>query len=1598
MKRKIFITILVALLCTLSIGLTACGDKKVTPSRPVSEPEISLDITDARLDVYESLQLTATTANTDAAVEWSSSDPSIATVSGGLVAACSEGTATVTAKAGDVIATCTISVYNSWTAPVLVVDHDQISIAKGGSYTVTANTKWKGNDITNSVEYSWSLGDGENGDIAGLVANGNKATITGKEYGNVEFVVFATVNGVPLVQTVAVKVCNADIVFGVSNLERGAGGYSARLALLKLDDTIIDIIPQITVYDANGVVDGATAQMEWRVEGDAQAVARDEATGRISAVAEGKAQVIGSYENAELVINVTVYRPQISFDNTVYFETSKLLPKTKGVVDPAKPAESGITIEGLQGEVTSAKLGSADILSSYDEGKNLLVINKNNLNTDRSILGETQVLKVDTDKAIYDIAAKVVTLAIRTPADLDSIAAVSADESKYWALKNDSTTEYAPYYWDGYYVLANDIDYMGNQDGHEFVTFIDWGSLSIVKNPDHPDADWVDGRYLGFRGTFDGQGYNIDNFKLKNVDTGGIFGVMATDGVFRNVSFTNAVNPGGTGLICSAGDGTIENVYIQCSSQTGGWNNNRSGMFYTRDIINTAAVKNVFVDTRLTYNDSNTAGNGWIYAFGYAYPSSANYRGVYCVGTEKAYAEKYQGGTWVDNIYGAYNTYTDLRNSGVKFDEWAGDFWTIANGFPFPKKLDIPTVDTTDNKTSITTRSTADGDTVVVMVDKYAIVTLDAESIRAGVKLLGVEQPDSELQQMEFAPVDEDRTVLITVKSAFDSTDAGNKYTVELKAKKPAVPLADPCFDGFEGTGNRYVLKTGSDGGKAYPALSTDDKHTGAQSLKIITSGGGSSTVICLDTDMAKTISDGVADNADIQLLLWLKVASGTCNSAQVAVYNPSDFNNNAQWYLGARASIGEADADGWQQVVFGVEQTREIVDAGKGNGSITVYFSFDGGGVVYVDDITLIEEDDAVTISADDKDASYTSGSSVELATFGGDGFNKDNLTVTCNGSPFTAGVWNGNVLSFAPTAAGEYEFIYTHKNGHKIKTATQRVNLIESLADPCFDSFEGTGNRTVLEAKGDTNEYKLSDEDKLSGSRSLKVTVKNFVSIAIRLDTSMQQAITTSSQLSLWIKVADRATTNFVASAYNADDPSLLGSGRIGLGVVEPGSWRQIIFAADATQDIKNIGAITMYIEFGGQNVGNVFVDDIELIENDGNVTVSAEDMTVKTGVAADIATFGGTGFDASKLTITLNGAAYIDYTINENKLSFTPSAAGEYVFAYTHKNGHAVKTATQTVTAYAPLVDPYFDGFEGTGNAYKLRNNHNPIIIGLTTEEKRSGAQSLKIEVTENRTATVWHLDTDMIEALKNSSQLVLYIKTSATVVCSAYNGNESTADDLLTGNRAEVGADNGSWRKVIFPTAAVKEIAEIGAITLYIEFGGTNSGVAYIDDIEAQKPLSDPTFDGFEGLGNSYAYKTGTVSGEIASWELSQEEKRSGKQSLKLNIPKASSIVLKIDTDMINAIGANSQLSFWLKAPNADSITIGIYKGGDNWNLGSDRITSSETDANGWQKFVFSKETTEKIKSSEEADNSITLYFEFSLPGVAYVDDLQLIEAE
>ena len=95
------------------------GDKTATCEVKVIIPvtSITLNLSSKTLRQNETVKLTATVKPTDATykdVTWTSDNPQVASVSSdGTVTAVSEGTATISAKAGDQTATCVITVSNA---------------------------------------------------------------------------------------------------------------------------------------------------------------------------------------------------------------------------------------------------------------------------------------------------------------------------------------------------------------------------------------------------------------------------------------------------------------------------------------------------------------------------------------------------------------------------------------------------------------------------------------------------------------------------------------------------------------------------------------------------------------------------------------------------------------------------------------------------------------------------------------------------------------------------------------------------------------------------------------------------------------------------------------------------------------------------------------------------------------------------------------------------------------------------------------------------------------------------------------------------------------------------------------------------------------------------------------------------------------------------------------------------------------------------------------------------------------------------------------------------------------------------------------------
>lgn len=113
-----------------------------TPDDKIPVASVSLSQTSIALETGDAYTLVATVLPsnaTDATVSWESDNASVATVAGGIVTALSQGTAKITAKAGEKSAVCKVTVTEKPVAVESVtLDCTQISIDLGETLTLTA--------------------------------------------------------------------------------------------------------------------------------------------------------------------------------------------------------------------------------------------------------------------------------------------------------------------------------------------------------------------------------------------------------------------------------------------------------------------------------------------------------------------------------------------------------------------------------------------------------------------------------------------------------------------------------------------------------------------------------------------------------------------------------------------------------------------------------------------------------------------------------------------------------------------------------------------------------------------------------------------------------------------------------------------------------------------------------------------------------------------------------------------------------------------------------------------------------------------------------------------------------------------------------------------------------------------------------------------------------------------------------------------------------------------------------------------------------------------------------------------------------------------
>ena len=150
------------------------------PDDPIAVEGITLDKTTATVEEGAEVTLTATVTPdnaTDKTVTWSTSNEAIATVSGGVVTGVKAGEVTITAKAGDKSATCTVTVTAASTEPEVVpvtgVTLSQTAVTLDIDQSITLTATVAPENATNKA-VTWAS---DKTDVATVDSNGKVTAV-----------------------------------------------------------------------------------------------------------------------------------------------------------------------------------------------------------------------------------------------------------------------------------------------------------------------------------------------------------------------------------------------------------------------------------------------------------------------------------------------------------------------------------------------------------------------------------------------------------------------------------------------------------------------------------------------------------------------------------------------------------------------------------------------------------------------------------------------------------------------------------------------------------------------------------------------------------------------------------------------------------------------------------------------------------------------------------------------------------------------------------------------------------------------------------------------------------------------------------------------------------------------------------------------------------------------------------------------------------------------------------------------------------------------------------------------------------------------------
>ena len=349
---------------TVTVSYSESGDKKTLDfSVSVNEYTLKLDHTSLQIFKGGSQQLTATTTPANKSVQWSSSDDSIVTVSGGKVSGKNVGTAVVTATIGTgankKTSTCSVTVKKVEVTAVTVTPA-QKTIKVGESFTLT----WAitpNNAERDDRKTSWSSADKS---IATVTVKDGTVTVKGIKAGST---------------TISAKVPN--------------GKYGT--CVVTVSDTAITgvsvnptskTVSEGEKFDITATISPSNASnktLTWTSSDTGVATVKTNGTkATITAVKEGNAKITATSVNGkQAVCTVTVKGTTISVNPTSKTISEGESFSVAATVSPSNASNKTITwtssdtgvaavkADGTKATVTGVKGGKATITAALANGK-----------------------------------------------------------------------------------------------------------------------------------------------------------------------------------------------------------------------------------------------------------------------------------------------------------------------------------------------------------------------------------------------------------------------------------------------------------------------------------------------------------------------------------------------------------------------------------------------------------------------------------------------------------------------------------------------------------------------------------------------------------------------------------------------------------------------------------------------------------------------------------------------------------------------------------------------------------------------------------------------------------------------------------------------------------------------------------------------------------------------------------------------------------------------------------------------------------------------------------------------------------------------------